>query len=136
MINQRSRSRSRSPPLVSHQRGDNKAWSNTSVRVYITTPTYVSIVSQDLGRINYTTRALAVPPAAVPPVPPVPPAAVPPVPSAAVPPASEADAGAGETQAEADAGAGAAQPASEPDATDAIAQDAPGGVALNDGVTN
>ena len=126
MINQRSRRRSRSPPLVSHQRGDNKAWSNTSVTVSVITPTYVSVVSQDLGSINYTTRALAVTPAAVPPVPPVRPAAVPP---AAVPPASEADADAGEAQAAADAGAEAdAGAGAEPNATDAVA--------LNDGVTN
>ena len=124
MINQRSRSRSRSPPLVSHQRGDNKAWSNFSVTISVVTPTYVSVVSHQLGLINYTTRALAVtpvPPAPpVPPVPPVRPAAVLP---AAVPPISEAHADAG---AEADAGA-AAEPHAEPDATDANA--------LTDGVT-
>ena len=120
------RSRSRSPPLVSHKHGDNKAWSNTSVRVYVTTPTYVSIVSHDLGSITYVSRALAVTPAAVPPVPPVRPAAVQPT---AVPPASEAEADAGEAQAEAGADADAdAGAVAEANATDAVA--------LNDGVTN
>ena len=121
MINQRSRSRSRSPPLVSHQRGDNKAWSNFSVTISVVTPTYVSVVSHQLGFINYTTRALAATP--VPPVPPVPPVRPAAVLPAAVPPISEAHADAG---AEADAGA-AAEPHAEPDATDANA--------LTDGVT-
>ena len=132
------RDRSRSPPLVSHQRGDNQAWSNTALRIYVTTPTYASVVSHDLGHITYATRALAVP-AAVPPVPTRALAAVPPDAGAGLgpaQPASEADAGADAAQAEADAGAGASQPASEPDATDAIEQEAPEGVGPNDGVTN
>ena len=89
--------------------------------ISVVTPTYVSVVSHQLGLINYTTRALAVTP--VPPMPPVPPVRPAAVLPAAVPPISEAHADAG---AEADAGA-AAEPHAEPDATDAIA--------LTDGVT-
>ena len=53
--------RSRSPPLACHARGDNKAWSNIAFKIYVTTPTYVSVNNYNLGSISFENRSIAGP---------------------------------------------------------------------------
>ena len=55
------RDRSRSPPLHAHTRGDNKAWSNIGVKIYVTTPTYVSVANHNLGSLSFEKRSIAGP---------------------------------------------------------------------------
>ena len=53
--------RSRSPPLHAHTRGDNKAWSNFGVKMFLTTPVYVTPTSWCLGNLSFENRSIAGP---------------------------------------------------------------------------
>ena len=50
--------RSRSPPLDAHTRGDNKAWSNFGLKMFITTPTYVSPTTWNMGSLSFEKRSI------------------------------------------------------------------------------
>ena len=52
------RDRSRSPPLDAHKAGDNKAWSNIGVKMFITTPTYVSLSHFHMGSLSFDNRSI------------------------------------------------------------------------------
>lgn len=69
--------RNRSTPLPCHAKGDNKAWSNIGIKIYITMPTYVNVVNHQLGTITCANRAIARPAAVQAAVPAPKPAAVP-----------------------------------------------------------
>ena len=52
------RDRSRTPPLDAHKAGDNKAWSNIGVKMFITVPTYVSLSHFHMGSLSFDNRSI------------------------------------------------------------------------------
>ena len=53
--------RSRSPPLHAHAQGDNKAWSNFGVKIFVTTPVYVTPTSIRFAGVDFANRSIAGP---------------------------------------------------------------------------
>ena len=53
--------RSRSPPLHAHAQGDNKAWSNFSVKIWVTTPVYATTTHIHLVNVDLANRSIAGP---------------------------------------------------------------------------
>ena len=53
--------RSRSPPLHAHAQGDNKAWSNFSVKLWVTTPVYATTTHIHVVHVDLANRSIAGP---------------------------------------------------------------------------